>query len=88
MTISLTNQLGGADATESTGRLTSPPYDENAMGFAGNFTLTDPSGEIYPRRFMVRGEEIESAVRDPLSGEALATYDVSIPNETLEITVT
>lgn len=85
MAIELATQIGGGDETQTSGRPTSPPYDPDLPGFAGNYTFQDPGAEVYPRRFLVMTPEVEAAVRDPVSAEQTAIYDIEIPNDLFEV---
>jgi hypothetical protein len=74
-TIELPTQLGG--------RTTSPPYDDELPGFAGNFSTG--AGEQYPRRFDLDAPEISAELRDERTVPVEATYRVAIPNDLLEL---
>lgn len=74
-TIELPTQLGG--------RTTSPPYDDELPGFAGNFSTG--AGEQFPRRFDIEAPEIPAEQRDELPVPIAATYRVAIPNDLLEL---
>ena len=83
----------GALPTQLGGRLTDPvsgapipAYDEERLGFAGNWSAKDDlTAEDFPRRFKVRSIEIAAIYRDELTTETVATYRVAIPTDTLEL---
>jgi hypothetical protein len=83
----------GVLATQLGGRLKDPidespiaPYDDERLGFAGNWTAKDDlTAEDFPRRFKVRSVEIDALHRDELIATAAATYRVAIPNDLLEL---
>lgn len=85
--------LGGALPTQLGGRQFDPytgfaigPYDENRMGFAGNYSVNDNEpAEHYPRRFDLNAREIPAEYRDERTASAEATYRVGIPNDLLEL---
>jgi hypothetical protein len=84
---------GGALSTQLGGRLNNPitsfsipPYEEETLGFAGNFTAKDDlTAEDFPRRFKVRSVEIPAEYLDELQSDVAATYRVAIPNDLLEL---
>lgn len=73
--ISLPTQIGG--------RVSSPTYDAELPGFAGNFSTG--TGEQFPRRFDIEAPEIPAELRDELPVPISATYRVAIPNDLLEL---
>lgn len=84
---------GGTLATQLGGRLNDPisgtpvpAYDEERLGFAGNWTAKDDlSAEDFPRRFKVRSVEVDALYRDELTADVAATYRVAIPSDPLEM---
>lgn len=80
---------GGATAlpTQLGGRSTSPPYDEERDGFAGNYSTTDNNvgQERYPRRFAITAPEIPDVLRDEHKVSIAAEYQVAIPADPLEL---
>lgn len=78
---------GGSLPTQIGGLSTSPPYDEEMDGFSGNYSTidNDEGQEPYPRRFTVPVPEIPEANRDEWLVEIARTYQVAIPNDTLEL---
>jgi hypothetical protein len=71
--IQLPTQLGG--------QAESPPYDDELLGFSGNYpTILEP----YPRRFDVPIAEIPADHQDEYEAEATVTYRVAVPNDLLE----
>lgn len=80
-TIALPTQLGG--------RNTSPLFDEEKLGFAGNYTQNDldinPALELFPRRMDLEAPEIADTLRDERLIEVPLTYRVAIPNDWLEL---
>jgi hypothetical protein len=81
----LATQLGGRLNHPITG-VAVPPYDDERLGFAGNWSANDdPVAENFPRRFKVRSVEIPAEYRDELAVDATAVYRVAIPNDQLEM---
>lgn len=81
----LGTQLGGRLNNPITG-LPIPPYDENRLGFSGNWDVADDlTAEQFPRRFDVEAREIPEQYRDERTATASATYRVGIPNDPLEL---
>ena len=72
---SLPTQLGN--------RPDSPPYDDELLGFAGNYSFG--SGEQYPRRFEIEASEIAEDLRDERVVPIERVYRVAIPNDLLEL---
>lgn len=64
-------------------RPSSPPYDDELPGFAGNYSIG--VGEEYPRRFDIDAPEIPADQRDELVVPIERTYRVAIPNDLLEL---
>lgn len=96
--LTLPERLGAADAgggngesysrtlpTQLGGRLSSPPYDEELDGFAGNYSSTTSGTEMYPRRIDAIADEISAEDRDERQLEAERLYRVGIPNDRLEL---
>lgn len=75
--------------TQLGGRNTSPTYDEDRLGFAGNYTNNDldinPDLELFPRRLDLEAVEIDEALRDEKAIEIPLTYRVAVPNDWLEL---
>jgi hypothetical protein len=84
---------GGVLSTQLGGRLTNPvtgfavaAYQEESLGFAGNFSVKDDlTAEDFPRRFKVQSVEIPAEYRDELQRDVVAAYRVAIPNDLLEL---
>ncbi|WAC45573.1 hypothetical protein OU997_05220 [Pseudomonas sp. SL4(2022)] len=64
-------------------RPTSPPYDDELPGFAGNYSVG--VGIEYPRRFDIDAAEIAAEQRDELVVPIERIYRVPIPNDLLEL---
>lgn len=79
----LATQLGGLNDNPITG-IPIPPYDEDRMGFSGNWDGAGV-GEMFPRRFSVRSIDIPAEYRDERLGETAATYSINIPQDELEL---
>lgn len=79
--ITLPSQLGG--------RNTSPLYDENRLGFSGNYTQNDldinPALVLFPVDFKVAMPEIPADHQDDYPVVSNQTYRVAIPNDLLEL---
>ncbi|MCP1675440.1 hypothetical protein J2T57_002590 [Natronocella acetinitrilica] len=73
--------------TQLGGKASSPPYDEDQAGFAGNYSVIELGTETYPRRFTVASPEVDAGARDPVEAEATAIYSVAVPHEPLELTL-
>ena len=70
--------------TQLGGKLTSEPYDDEKLGFAGNYSIPqDPSLEQFPRRMTVEADEIPAADTDERVYEGTYTYRVGIPDDLL-----
>ena len=81
----LPTQLGGRQFDPYTG-FSIPPYDEERMGFAGNYSDNDNEpAEYYPRRFDIEAREIPAQYRDERTANVGASYRVGIPNDLLEL---
>lgn len=81
----LPTQLGGRLNDPITGAPI-PPYDDDRLGFSGNWDAKDDlSAEDFPRRFKVQAVEIPEIYRDERTGEVTAHYRVAIPNDLLEL---
>lgn len=80
---------GGATAlpTQLGGRSTSPPFDDERDGFAGNYSMIDNNvgQERYPRRFAITAPEIPETLRDEHKVSIAAEYQVAIPADPLEL---
>lgn len=80
---------GGATAlpTQLGGRSTSPPFDDERDGFAGNYSMidNDVGQEPYPRRFAITAPEIPETLRDEHKVSITAEYQVAIPADPLEL---
>lgn len=76
-TTTLPTQLGG--------RLSSPEYDEELPGFAGNYSSTTAGLPVFPRRIDAVTDEIAAEDRDERVLEADRLYRVGIPNDKLEL---
>lgn len=63
-----------------------PPFDEDMLGFAGNWDAKDDTtAEDFERRFKLSSLELDEAYRDEATGTTVATYRVAIPNDPLEL---
>jgi hypothetical protein len=71
--------------TQLGGRLSSPPYDEDLDGFAGNYSSTTSGTEMYPRRIDSIADEISAEDRDERTLETDVLYRVGGPNDLLEL---
>ncbi|WP_313105055.1 hypothetical protein [Stutzerimonas nitrititolerans] len=76
-TTTLPTQLGG--------RLSSPEYNEDLPGFAGNYSSTTAGLPVFPRRIDAVTDEIAAEDRDERQLEAERLYRVGIPNDKLEL---
>lgn len=74
-------------ATQLGGRFTSPPYDEDVDGFAGNYGWETPSAEGYPRRLQITTPDIAAEHRDPAAATREQTYSVGLPSDLLLLEV-
>lgn len=81
----LPTQLGGRFNNPITG-LPIPAYDEDRLGFSGNWDVADDlTAEQFPREFKVEAVEIPDTYRDEKTAERTVTYRVGIPNDLLEL---
>lgn len=75
--------------TQLGGRNESPIYDEEKLGFSGNYTENDldinPDLELFPRRLDLEAPEIAEPLRDEKTIEVPVSYRVAIPNDWLEL---
>lgn len=69
--------------TQIGGRSSSPEYDDELLGFAGNYS--DANVNPYPRRLDVLADEIAAEERDECTATREQTYRVAIPNDLLEL---
>jgi hypothetical protein len=78
--------ISGVLGTQLGLRTTSPLYDEELDGFAGNYSIGngDPSLR-FPRRFATSTPEIIEQWRDENEATASVTYAVAPPADTLEL---
>ena len=83
---SLPDPSGGAQplGTYLGGRPGAPPFDEDWLGFTGNWAGA-VGGEQYPRTFKVKPRDVPAEYRDEQKAEAARTYRVGIPNDQLEL---
>ncbi|BAU76127.1 hypothetical protein [Metapseudomonas furukawaii] len=76
-------------ATQLGSRNSSPIYDDELDGFAGNYTVNDldinPALEEFPRRFDLTAPEIPEEHRDEYLVTVAQTYRVTIDNDLLEL---
>lgn len=85
MQLMMATQLGGRQVDPITG-IAIPPYDEDRMGFSGNYSVNDNEpAEHYPRRFAVESREIAAEYRDERSASSTVNFPVGIPNDLLEL---
>lgn len=81
----LSTQLGGRLNHPVTGAPI-PAYDEDELGFSGNWDLVDSTAaEQFPREFTVESIEIPDEYRDEKTAARTVTYRVGIPNDLLEL---
>lgn len=81
----LPTQLGGRLNDPISG-LPIPPYDDERLGFSGNWDANDDAtAERFPRRFKVEALEIPEIYRDERTGTTTAHYRVAVPNDLLEL---
>ncbi|MDH4566186.1 hypothetical protein E8E95_05795 [Pseudomonas sp. BN414] len=75
--------------TQLGSRNSSPIYDDELDGFAGNYTVNDldinPELEEFPRRFDLTAPEIPEDHRDEYAATQAHTYQLAIPNDLLEL---
>ncbi|UCP00103.1 hypothetical protein LF844_09905 [Metapseudomonas lalkuanensis] len=75
--------------TQLGSRNSSPLYDDELDGFAGNYTVNDldinPDLEEFPRRFDLTAPEIPENHRDEYTVTQARTYQLAIPNDLLEL---
>ncbi|RMH86430.1 hypothetical protein EA796_00950 [Pseudomonas sp. AOB-7] len=71
----LTTQLGGA--------VSSPPFDESRDGFSGNYSITAPGSETYPRQLRLTTPDIPARHRDPVETETVARYSLNLATDLL-----
>ena len=68
------------------GRATSPPHDENWIGFVTNIDGAEIIGRNwYDRRLSMRTPDVDAADRDPMTLTATATIETAVPTDTLEL---
>ncbi|MFI8744476.1 hypothetical protein ACIGKL_04890 [Pseudomonas sp. NPDC077186] len=70
-------------ATQLGGRPTSPEYDEDLDGFAGNYGWETPSSESHPRRLQITTPDIAAEHRDPAEATREQSYAVGLPGDLL-----
>lgn len=66
------------------GRPDAPPYNENWMGFTGNYSFTT-SDNTYPRQFKAQARDIPAEYRDERTATAERSYRVGVPSDLLEL---
>ncbi|MCY1301910.1 hypothetical protein D9M70_515470 [compost metagenome] len=75
--------------TQLGSRNSSPLYDDELDGFAGNYTVNDldinPDLEEFPRRFDLTAPEIPEEHRDEYTVTQAKTYQLALPNDLLEL---
>lgn len=62
-------------------------YDPNADGYSGNYDPAQGIGEVFPVQFRVIAPAIPDAVREAAEFANAADFIVSVPNDTLTVTV-
>ena len=68
------------------GHLPSIPYDENKLGFSGNYdNNNDPTTDNFPRQFKLEAPEVPAAHRDEITGDVVVTLRIAIPDDPLEL---
>lgn len=72
-------------ATQLGGRPTSPPFDEELDGFAGNYSVPFGGTETYPRQLQITTPDIEEQYRDPAEAETAATYHIGLRTDLLQV---
>lgn len=72
--------------TQLGGRFESPEYDDEKLGYAGNYSLPqDPALPVFPRRMLVEAAEIPEEDTDERVYEGEFAYVVAIPDDLLEM---
>lgn len=70
--------------TQLGGKFTSPEYDDEMLGFAGNYdAFQDPTLERFPRRMLVEAAEIPAEDTDERMLEGEFDYRIAIPDDLL-----
>lgn len=79
-------QQPGSVFTYSYAPVPSPPIDSEPFnGYTGNREPQDVGSQIYPIQFQIITEEIDQADNEDIEAEELATYDVFIPDDLLNM---
>lgn len=71
--------------SQFSGHVDSPPYDEDLLGFAGNYTNYNSTQERFERRFDIEAPEIPADHRDEYEVPQVQTYRVVVPTDLLEL---
>ncbi len=71
--------------TQLSGHVDSPPYDEDLLGFSGNYTNYNSTQDKFERRFDLEAPEQPADHRDEYEVEQAQTYRVAVPNDLLEL---
>jgi len=71
--------------SQFSGHVDSPPYDEDLLGFAGNYTNYNSTQERFERRFDIEAPEIPADHRDEYLAPRAQTYRVAVPTDLLEL---
>lgn len=71
--------------TQLSGHVDSPPYDEEMLGFSGNYTNYNSTQPRFDRRFDIEAPEQPADHRDEYAVEQVQTYRVAVPTDLLEL---
>lgn len=71
--------------TQLSGHVDSPPYDEELLGFSGNYTNYNSAQPRFDRRFDIEAPEQPADHRDEYQVEQAQTYRVAVPTDLLEL---
>lgn len=72
--------------TQLGGKFSSPPYDDDREGFAGNYSIPqDSTLEVFPRRIQIDSVEIPAADTDEQQFAGAYEYVIGIPQDQLEM---
>ncbi|MFG5863631.1 hypothetical protein [Metapseudomonas sp. CR1201] len=70
--------------SQFSGHLDSPPYDEELLGFSGNYANYNSSQDPFEVRFNLMSPEIPAEHRDEYAVTQAAAYRVAIPEDLVE----
>lgn len=71
--------------SQFSGHVDSPPYDEDLLGFSGNYSNYNSEQDRFERRFDIEAPEQPADHRDEYEVEQVQTYRVAVPNDILEL---